>query len=58
MRNYLKLMFDVIVLAFQTDSTRVISHFPKGEGGPVFKDRTKIPHDYHASRTMASCRKS
>lgn len=48
MRNYLKLMFDVIVLAFQTDSTRVVSHFPKGEGGPVFKDRTRIPHDYHA----------
>jgi hypothetical protein len=47
MRNYLKLMFDVIVLAFQTDSTRVVSHFPKGEDGPVFKDRTKIPHDYH-----------
>ena len=48
MRNYLKLMFDVIVLAFQTDSTRVVSHFPKGEGGPVFKDRTKILHDYHS----------
>ena len=48
MRNYLKLMFDVIVLAFQTDSTRVISHFPKGEGGPVFKDRTRILHDYHS----------
>jgi hypothetical protein len=48
MRNYLKLMFDVIVLAFQTDSTRVVSHFPKGEDGPVFKERTKIPHDYHA----------
>jgi hypothetical protein len=48
MRNYLKLMFDVVVLAFQTDSTRVISHFPKGEGGPVFKDRTKILHDYHS----------
>lgn len=48
MRNYLKLMFDVIVLAFQTDSTRVVSHFPKGEGGPVFKDRTKIVHDYHS----------
>jgi hypothetical protein len=48
MRTYLKLMFDVIVLAFQTDSTRVVSHFPKGEGGPVFKTRTKIPYDYHA----------
>jgi len=48
MRNYLQLMFDVIVLAFQTDSTRVVSHFPKGEGGPVFRDRTKIVFDYHA----------
>lgn len=48
MRNYLQLMFDVIVLAFQTDSTRVVSHFPKGEDGPVFKERTKVPHDYHA----------
>lgn len=48
MRNYLKLMFDVVVLAFQTDSTRVVSHFPKGEDGPVFKTRTGIPHDYHA----------
>ena len=48
MRNYLRLMFDVIVLAFQTDSTRVVAHFPKGEGGPVFKDRTKIVYDYHA----------
>ncbi len=47
MRHYLQLMFDVIVLAFQTDSTRVVSHFPKGEDGPVFKERTKIPHDYH-----------
>ncbi len=47
MRNYLQLMFDVIALAFQTDSTRVVSHFPKGEDGPVFKDKTKIPYDYH-----------
>jgi hypothetical protein len=48
MRRYLRLMFDVIVLAFQTDSTRVVSHFPKGQDGPVFRDRTRIPHDYHA----------
>lgn len=48
MRRYLQLMFDVIVLAFQTDSTRVVSHFPKGEDGPVFRDRTRVPHDYHA----------
>ena len=47
MRRYLQLMFDVIVLAFQTDSTRVVSHFPKGEDGPVFRDRTRVPHDYH-----------
>jgi len=45
--SYLKLMFDVIVLAFQTDSTRVVSHFPKGEDGPVFASRTKSPVNYH-----------
>jgi hypothetical protein len=47
MREYLRLMFDVIALAFQTDSTRVVAHFPKGESGPTFKDRTKCPFDYH-----------
>jgi hypothetical protein len=47
MKRYLRLMFDVIALAFQTDSTRVVAHYPKGEGGPTFKDRTKCPFDYH-----------
>jgi hypothetical protein len=47
MRRYLRLYFDVIALAFQTDSTRVIAHNPKGEGGPTFKDLTQSPFDYH-----------
>ncbi len=47
MRRYLRLMFDVIALALQTDSTRVVAHVPKGEGGPTFKDLTRCPYDYH-----------
>src|SRR5581483_9735467 len=47
MKRYLRLYFDVIALAFQTDSTRVVAHYPKGEGGPTFKDLTKCPFDYH-----------
>jgi Protein of unknown function (DUF1552) len=47
MRRYLRLYFDVIALAFQTDSTRVVAHNPKGESGPTFKDLTKCPYDYH-----------
>src|SRR5262249_36220003 len=47
MRRYLRLMFDVIALAFQTDSTRVVAHYPRGEGGPSFKDRTGCPYDAH-----------
>jgi hypothetical protein len=47
MKRYLRLMFDVIALAFQTDSTRVVAHYPKDQGGPTFKDKTKIPFDYH-----------
>jgi hypothetical protein len=47
MRRYLRLYFDVIALAFQTDSTRVISHYPKGESGPTFKALTGCPYDYH-----------
>lgn len=31
-REYTRLMFDVIALAFQTDSTRVASHIPRSEG--------------------------
>jgi hypothetical protein len=47
MKRYLQLYFDVIALAFQTDSTRVISHYPKGESGPTFKTLTGCPYDYH-----------
>jgi hypothetical protein len=47
MKRYLRLFFDVITLAFQTDSTRVVAHNPKGESGPTFKDLTKCPYDYH-----------
>jgi hypothetical protein len=47
MRRYLRLFFDVIALAFQTDSTRVVAHYPKGESGPTFKDLTGCPYDYH-----------
>ncbi len=49
MERYLRLMFDVIALAFQTDSTRVVAHYPKGQfEAPTFKDKTKCPFDYHA----------
>jgi hypothetical protein len=47
MRRYLRLFFDVVALAFQTDSTRVVAHNPKGESGPTFKDLTQCPYDYH-----------
>jgi hypothetical protein len=47
MKRYLRLFFDVLTLAFQTDSTRVIAHNPKGEAGPTFKDLTGCPFDYH-----------
>jgi hypothetical protein len=47
MKRYLRLFFDVIALAFQTDSTRVVAHYPKGESGPTFKDLTGCPFDYH-----------
>jgi hypothetical protein len=47
MKRYLRLFFDVIALAFQTDSTRVVAHNPKGESGPTFKDLTQCPFDYH-----------
>src|SRR6201999_3532230 len=47
MMRSLRLFFDVVTLAFQTDSTRVIAHNPKGESGPTFKDLTQCPYDYH-----------
>ena len=31
-REYTRMMFDMVALAFQTDSTRVVSHIPRTEG--------------------------
>lgn len=48
MRTYLELMFDVIVLALWSDSTRVVSHDPHGTSDVQFQARTKSPHSHHA----------
>lgn len=47
MRTYLHLMFDIIALAFWSDSTRVVTFEPVG-GDIVFKDKTKCPTFWHA----------
>jgi hypothetical protein len=38
MREHVELMFDLIVLAFQTDMTRVVTHSLGGEGGPNYDE--------------------
>jgi hypothetical protein len=38
MREHMELMFDLIVLAFQTDMTRVVTHSLGGEGGPNYDE--------------------
>jgi hypothetical protein len=47
--EYTRLMFDMIVLAFQTDSTRVVSHIPRTEGdeGRCYTYLTKSKWDLH-----------
>ena len=47
--EYTRLMFDMIALAFQTDSTRVVSHIPRTEGDEArcFKYRTNSKWDLH-----------
>jgi hypothetical protein len=47
--EYTRLMFDMIVLAFQTDSTRVVSHIPRSEGDEArtFKYLTNSKWDLH-----------
>jgi hypothetical protein len=47
--EYTRLMFDMISLAFQTDSTRVVSHIPRSEGDEarVYKYLTNSPWDLH-----------
>ncbi len=57
MREHIELMMDLIVLAFQTDMTRVVTHSLGGEGGPnydEYRDWAKEfgaplrgAHDYH-----------
>jgi hypothetical protein len=49
-REYTRLMFDMIALAFQTDSTRVVSHIPRTEGdeGKCFKFETQSKWDLHS----------
>jgi hypothetical protein len=38
MREHIELMMDLIVLAFQTDRTRVVTHSLGGEGGPNYEE--------------------
>jgi hypothetical protein len=38
MQEHLELMMDLIVLAFQTDMTRVVTHSLGGEGGPNYEE--------------------
>ena len=47
--EYTRLMFDMVALAFQTDSTRVVSHIPRTEGdeAKTFSYLTKSKWDLH-----------
>ncbi len=57
MREHIELMMDLVVLAFQTDMTRVVTHSLGGEGGPNYDEykewarQAGAPlrgaHDYH-----------
>lgn len=57
MREHIELLMDLIVLAFQTDMTRVVTHCLGGEGGPnyvEYKDwaqkaggQVRGAHDFH-----------
>ncbi len=38
MKEHIELMMDLIVLAFQTDMTRVVTHSLGGEGGPNYEE--------------------
>lgn len=63
MREHIELMMDLIVLAFQTDMTRVVTHSLGGEGGPNYDEykewaqQTGAPirgaHDFHHKGTGA-----
>lgn len=47
--EYTRLMFDMIALAFQTDSTRAVSHIPRSEGDEArtYNYLTKSKWDLH-----------
>ncbi len=47
--EYTRLMFDLVALAFQTDSTRVVSHIPRSEGDEAhcYTYRTHSKWDLH-----------
>jgi hypothetical protein len=45
--TYAKLMYDLMTLAFQTDSTRVITYMARTEGGEIF-DCHDVSKNYHA----------
>ncbi len=47
--EYTRLMFDIVALAFQTDSTRVVSHIPRSEGDEAkcYSYLTKSKWDLH-----------
>jgi hypothetical protein len=47
--EYTRLIFDMIALAFQTDSTRVVSHIPRTEGdeGKCYGFQTSSKWDLH-----------
>ncbi|MBX9678382.1 MAG: DUF1552 domain-containing protein [Gemmataceae bacterium] len=57
MKDHIELMMDLIVLAFQTDMTRVVTHSLGGEGGPNYDEYrdwartagapTRGAHDVH-----------
>ncbi|MGF1583358.1 MAG: DUF1552 domain-containing protein [Gemmataceae bacterium] len=57
MQSHIELMMDLIVLAFQTDMTRVVTHSLGGEGGPNYEEYrdwaraagapTRGAHDVH-----------
>ena len=40
MEDHIEIMMDMIVLAFQTDMTRVVTHVLGGEGGPNYEEFT------------------
>ena len=57
MREHIELLMDLVVLAFQTDMTRVVTHCLGGEGGPNYSEYSdwaraaggpvRGAHDFH-----------